>query len=101
MRSFAFTQLLMHPLWHQALVRFIPGLRPPTDTQIPIPLSAVCPWHYLEGSSLNGKCHPKMEIKGEEERKKGREMRGHEQRSRQKEEMTVPEGTNITSCLAP
>lgn len=42
-----------------------------------------------------------MEIKGEEERKKGRERKGHEPRSRQKEKMTVPEGTNITSCLAP
>lgn len=59
----------MHPLWHKALVKFIPGLSPPTDAQTHNPLDAVCPRHYFGGSSLNGKCHTKMEIKGEEERR--------------------------------
>lgn len=66
----------MHPLWHKALVKFIPGLAPPTDAQTHNPLGAVCPWHYFEGSSLNGKFHTKMEIKGKDggyRKGKGRE----------------------------
>lgn len=65
----------MHPLWHKALVIFIPGLSPPTDTQIYNPPGAVCPWYYFEGRShnLNGKCHTKMGREGGKRKGKGRE----------------------------
>lgn len=66
----------MHPLWHKALVIFIPGFPPPTDKQIYNPLGAVCPWYYFQGSTLNVKCHTNMEMKDKKKKskKKGERM---------------------------
>lgn len=77
--------------WHKALVIFIPGLPPPSDTsrQTVGAVLSVCGIIVSSSFTLYGKCHIKW---------KGRERWT---RRGEKELMTVPQGANITSVWLP